>query len=411
MLDSLGWTPALEDQFTPHAADGLEPARVAVEHRGAYLVYTARGEAQAELAGRLRHEAVERGELPAVGDWVAVTPTDPALVHAVLPRKTKFSRLAASDHGGTIEQVVAANVDVVFLVAGLDGDLNLRRLERYLALGWESGAEPVVVLTKADLCPDVEASVVEVELTAIGVPVHVVSNLTGEGVEELAPYFATGRTVAALGSSGVGKSSLLNRLAGEELMATGDVRADGRGRHTTTNRQLLRLPAGGLFLDTPGMRELRLWESEEGLAQTFDDVAAAAALCRFTDCSHGGEPGCGVQAGARRRHAHPRALRQLEEAPGRAPAPGGQAGQAPALGGEEGVPAAGARPEEGHLVKNQRRRGCAFFHSERDGSRPASRARCTHPVCAWRRSEWSPSGKSRTWSLIDARCRPQSGHV
>lgn len=295
MLDSLGWTPALEDQFTPHAADGLEPARVAVEHRGAYLVYTARGEAQAELAGRLRHEAVERGELPAVGDWVAVTPTDPALVHAVLPRKTKFSRLAASDHGGTIEQVVAANVDVVFLVAGLDGDLNLRRLERYLALGWESGAEPVVVLTKADLCPDVEASVVEVELTAIGVPVHVVSNLTGEGVEELAPYFATGRTVAALGSSGVGKSSLLNRLAGEELMATGDVRADGRGRHTTTNRQLLPLPAGGLFLDTPGMRELRLWESEEGLAQTFDDVAAAAALCRFTDCSHGGEPGCGVQ--------------------------------------------------------------------------------------------------------------------
>ena len=295
MLDSLGWTPALEDQFTPHAAGGLEPARVAVEHRGAYLVYTARGEAQAELAGRLRHEAVERGELPAVGDWVAVTPTDPALVHAVLPRKTKFSRLAASDHGGTIEQVVAANVDVVFLVAGLDGDLNLRRLERYLALGWESGAEPVVVLTKADLCPDVEASVVEVELTAIGVPVHVVSNLTGEGVEELAPYFATGRTVAALGSSGVGKSSLLNRLAGEELMATGDVRADGRGRHTTTNRQLLPLPAGGLFLDTPGMRELRLWESEEGLAQTFDDVAAAVALCRFTDCSHGGEPGCGVQ--------------------------------------------------------------------------------------------------------------------
>ena len=214
----------------------------------------------------------------------------------MLPRKTKFSRLAASDHGGTIEQVVAANVDVVFLVAGLDGDLNLRRLERYLALGWESGAEPVVVLTKADLCPDVEAAVLEVELTAIGVPVHVVSNLTGEGVEELAPYFAAGRTVAALGSSGVGKSSLVNRLAGEELMATGDLRADGRGRHTTTNRQLLRLPAGGLFLDTPGMRELRLWESEEGLAQTFDDVAAAAALCRFADCSHGGEPGCGVQA-------------------------------------------------------------------------------------------------------------------
>ena len=296
LLDSLGWTPALEEQFALHAADGLEPARVAVEHRGAYLVYSARGEAQAELAGRLRHAAAERGELPAVGDWVVVTPSAPSLIHAVLPRKTKFSRLAASDHGGTIEQVVAANVDVVFLVAGLDGDLNLRRLERYLALGWESGAEPVVVLTKADLCPDVEAAVLEVELTAIGVPVHAVSNVTGEGIEELAPYFAPGRTVAALGSSGAGKSSLVNRLAGEELMATGDLRADGRGRHTTTNRQLLRLPGGGLYLDTPGMRELRLWESEEGLAQTFDDVAAAAAQCRFADCSHEREPGCGVQA-------------------------------------------------------------------------------------------------------------------
>jgi ribosome biogenesis GTPase / thiamine phosphate phosphatase len=296
LLDSLGWTPAHEDQFAPHAADGLEPARVAVEHRGAYLLYTARGEQQAELTGRLRHAAAQRGELPAVGDWVAVTPTDPALVQAVLPRKTKFSRLAASDHGGTVEQVVAANVDVVFLTAGLDGDLNLRRLERYLALGWESGAEPVVVLTKADLCADVEGAVLDVESMAIGVPVHAVSNLTGEGVEGLARYFAAGRTVAALGSSGVGKSSLVNRLAGEELMATGEVRADGRGRHTTTNRQLLLLPNGGLFLDTPGMRELRLWESEDGLAQTFDDVAAAAALCRFADCSHDGEPGCGVRA-------------------------------------------------------------------------------------------------------------------
>jgi ribosome biogenesis GTPase / thiamine phosphate phosphatase len=296
LLDSLGWTPALEDQFTPLAADGLEPARVAVEHRGAYVLYTARGEQPAELAGRLRHGATARGELPAVGDWVAVTPTEPALVHAVLPRKTKFSRLAATDHGQTIEQVVAANVDVVFLVAGLDGDLNLRRLERYLALGWESGADPVVVLTKADLCADVDAAVLDVEATAVGVSVHAVSNVTGEGVEELGAYFTPGRTVAALGSSGVGKSSLVNRLAGEELMATGDLRADGRGRHTTTNRQLLVLAGGGLYLDTPGMRELRLWDSEEGLAQTFDDVAAAAALCRFADCSHEREPGCGVRA-------------------------------------------------------------------------------------------------------------------
>jgi ribosome biogenesis GTPase len=299
VLERLGWTPAIEDQFAPHADDGLEPARVAVEHRGAYVLYTSRGERPAELSGRLRHAVDSRGDLPAVGDWVAVIdPEDSerALVQAVLPRRTKFSRMAANDHGQTIEQVVAANVDVVFLTAGLDGDLNNRRLERYLTLGWESGAEPVVVLTKADLCDDVAGAVLEVESVAIGVPVHAVSNLTGEGVDELARYFSGDRTVAALGSSGVGKSSLVNRLAGEELMATGDLRADGRGRHTTSNRQLLMLPAGGLFLDTPGMRELRLWESEEGLAAAFDDVAAVAAQCRFADCAHQSEPGCAVRA-------------------------------------------------------------------------------------------------------------------
>jgi len=296
LLASLGWSPAIEEAFAPHAADGLEPARVAVEHKGAYVVYTEGGERRAELSGRLHYHADGRGDLPAVGDWVAVTPTDPALVQAVLPRRTKFSRMAANDHGQTVEQVVAANVDVVFLTAGLDGDLNLRRLERYLTLGWESGASPVVVLTKSDLCEDAEATVLEVESVAVGVPVHAVSNVTGDGAEALRPYFVEGRTVAALGSSGVGKSSLVNRLSGEELMAVGEVRADGRGRHTTTNRQLLLLPGGGLFLDTPGMRELRLWESEEGLASTFDDVEAAAANCRFSDCAHDREPGCGVRA-------------------------------------------------------------------------------------------------------------------
>jgi ribosome biogenesis GTPase / thiamine phosphate phosphatase len=296
LLARLGWTPALEERFAPLAADGLEPARVAVEHRGAYLLYTERGERQAELSGRLRHAAGSRGELPAVGDWVVATEAEPPLIQGVLPRRTAFSRQAANDHGLTVEQVVAANVDVVFLVAGLDGDLNLRRLERYLTLGWESGAEPVVVLTKSDLCADVEGTVLEVGSAAIGVPVHPVSNLTGEGVDALRHYFAGDRTVAALGSSGVGKSSLVNRLAGEELMATGDLRADGRGRHTTTARQLLLLRGGGLYLDTPGMRELRLWESEEGLAATFEDVTAVAAGCRFADCSHESEPGCAVRA-------------------------------------------------------------------------------------------------------------------
>ena len=241
----------------------------------------------------------ERGDLPAVGDWVAIADTEGAeraLVQSLLPRRTKFSRMAATDHGQTVEQVVAANVDVVFLIAGLDGDLNLRRLERYLALGWESGAQPVVVLTKSDLCDDVPGALAGGRGGRVGVPVHAVSNVTGEGIEALAAYFAGDRTVAALGSSGVGKSSLVNRLAGEQLMATGGLRADGRGRHTTTNRQLLLLPGGGLFLDTPGMRELRLWESEEGLAAAFDDVSAAAARCRFADCAHESEPGCAVRA-------------------------------------------------------------------------------------------------------------------
>jgi ribosome biogenesis GTPase len=240
----------------------------------------------------------ERGDLPAVGDWVAVADPDGAeraLVQAVLPRRTKFSRMAANDHGGTVEQVVAANVDVVFLTAGLDGDFNARRLERYLTLGWESGASPVVVLTKSDLCDDLGGTVLEAESVAVGVPVHAVSNLTGDGIDALAVYLTEGRTVAALGSSGVGKSSLVNQLVGEELMATGDLRADGRGRHTTTHRQLVLLPGGALYLDTPGMRELRLWESEEGLASTFDDVTEAAARCRFADCSHEREPDCGVR--------------------------------------------------------------------------------------------------------------------
>ena len=299
MLARLGWTPAIEDRFAPHAADGFEPARVAVEHRDAYVLYTARGERPAELSGRLRHAAEERADLPAVGDWVAVA--DPegaerALVQHVVPRRTKFSRMAATDHGQTVEQVVAANVDVVFLTAGLDGDLNLRRLERYLTLGWESGAEPVVVLTKSDLCDEVAATLLEVESVAVGVPVHAISNVTGDGIDGLRVYFEGDRTVAALGSSGVGKSSLVNRLTGEDLMATGGLRADGRGRHTTSNRQLLLLPGGGLFLDTPGMRELRLWESEEGLAAAFDDVTAVAAQCRFGDCAHESEPGCAVRS-------------------------------------------------------------------------------------------------------------------
>jgi ribosome biogenesis GTPase len=214
----------------------------------------------------------------------------------VLPRRTKFSRTAATAGNRMEEQVVAANVDVVFLVSGLDGDFNVRRLERYLTLAYESGAAPVIVLTKTDVCDDVVAAVAEAETVSFGVPVHAVSNVTGEGLDELRPYFEGNRTVAALGSSGVGKSTLVNALAGEELTATGDLRADGKGRHTTRARELVEMPGGGLFLDTPGMRELRLWEADEGLEAAFADVVAIERQCRFNDCSHEVEPGCAVRA-------------------------------------------------------------------------------------------------------------------
>lgn len=295
-LAQLGWN----DELAPHIGDGLVPARVSAQHRGAYKVLTVDGELTARVAGRLRHETGWRtGLLPAVGDWTGVRlEADAATIVAVLPRRTSFTRQAATDGGATEAQVVAANVDVVFVVAALSIDTSpgfLRRLERYLALAWESGARPVLVLTKADLCEDVEGAVAAVESIAYGVPVHAISNVTGDGVDEVARYATAGVTVALLGSSGVGKSTLVNLLAGRELLATQEVRRDGVGRHTTTHRELVPLPAGGLLLDTPGMRELQLWDAGTGLAETFADVEALAAACRFGDCAHNGEPGCAVR--------------------------------------------------------------------------------------------------------------------
>lgn len=297
-LSGLGWDLSREEEFRPHAAEGLVPARVAAQHRGAYLVYLEAGERPAEIAGRLRHAASAGGELPAVGDWVAVRDrhgSDAATIHAVLPRRTAFSRKAAGEP--TAEQVVAANVDVVFLVTAFGGDLNVRRLERYLAAGWESGAQPVVVINKTDLAEDAGAAVAEVEAVTFGVPVHAVSCLDGSVVlSELAPYLTGNRTIALLGSSGVGKSSLVNVLLGSDRQKVSDLRGDGRGRHTTTHRELLPVPGGGLVLDTPGMRVLALWDAGAGVEGAFDDVAALAAECRFADCRHDGEPGCAVRA-------------------------------------------------------------------------------------------------------------------
>ena len=289
-LHDLGWSDQLESEFEPHAAAGLVPARVAVEHRGAYGVYAESGEQRAEVAPRLRASASRRADYPAVGDWVALAA---GLIHAVLPRRTKFSRKVA--WAETDEQIVAANVDVVFLVTAFGHDFNPRRLERYLVMAWESGAEPAIVLTKSDLADDLDGQVAEAEAVAFGVPIHVVSAVTGEGLDGLRVHLYRGRTAALLGSSGVGKSTLVNRLAGEELLATAELRSDGRGRHTTTRRELVLLPGGGLVLDTPGMRELQLWESAEGLGEAFTDVEALAAQCRFSDCAHDREPGCAVR--------------------------------------------------------------------------------------------------------------------
>jgi ribosome biogenesis GTPase len=297
ILEDFGWSPTLQAAFAPFAAEGLVPGRIVVQQRGGYRLVTADGEIDARATGALMKSAADE-DRPAAGDWVAVEPRPgetTALVRHVLPRRTAFIRKASGPRGGA--QVVAANVDTAFLVASLNADLNLRRLERYLATAYESGADPVVVLTKADLSDDVASAVAEVEAVAFGAPVLAVSAKAGIGLEDLAVHLPPGRTAVLLGSSGAGKSTLLNALAGEEKMATGEIREDdARGRHTTSHRELVRLPSGGLILDTPGMRELGLWEADEGVSTVFEDVEALAARCRFSDCRHAGEPGCAVRA-------------------------------------------------------------------------------------------------------------------
>ena len=300
-----GWTPQHTSRFAPFLDRGLAPARVARGDRDRWLVFTAGGERAAVVSGRFRHEARGPADFPIVGDWVALAPGDPCVIHAVLPRASAFRRLAAGDE--TVEQVVAANVDVVFLVHGLDGDFNLRRVERYVTAVWDSGALPVVVLNKIDVLDAAGAGalaerVAAVEAVALGVPVVALSAREGRGLDALAPHLVAGRTIALVGSSGAGKSTLVNALLGEDRQDTGAVRADdSRGRHTTTHRELVPLPGDVLLLDTPGMREFALWGAGEdggtrGLGAAFPEVDGLAAACRFGDCAHGSEPGCAVRA-------------------------------------------------------------------------------------------------------------------
>jgi ribosome biogenesis GTPase len=296
-LSELGWDDEWARVFAPHAAAGLIPARVAIEFNYIYRLYAASGELQAQHAGRLRHQAEGRENLSAVGDWVAVLPTPgeaSATIEAVLPRRSRFSRKMAGET--TEEQIVAANIDTVFIVMGLDGDYNPRRLERYLLMAYESGARPVVLLNKSDIAEQLAADLDEITRIAADIPVHAMSARNRHGIDAVERYLGPGKTGALLGSSGVGKSTIVNALVGEEMLKTQDVRAgDSRGRHTTRHRHLILLGDRGLLIDTPGMRELQLWTQPESARETFDDVVTLAAGCHFTDCRHLEEPRCAVK--------------------------------------------------------------------------------------------------------------------
>ncbi len=303
-LHQFGWSSFFEEKFQPWADQGMHAGRVILEHKGAWRVQTAVGELIAGITGKLRHESANREDRPAVGDWVALRlrPAEgTATIHAVLPRKSRFVRKTAGER--TELQIVGANIDTIFLVTSLNLDFNPRRIERYLTSIWDGGASPVIILSKADLCDSEEilhSKLAAVTAVACGVPIHSVSIITAhgkhQGLEALKQYCIEGRTIALIGSSGVGKSTLINYLAGSALQKVSEVREhDDRGRHTTTRRELFLLPQGGLLLDTPGMRELQLWDGEAGAQVAFDDIEALIAQCFFSDCQHRSEQRCAVR--------------------------------------------------------------------------------------------------------------------
>lgn len=295
-LKHWGWNEDWAERFGNHAAAGCLPGRISVEHRGLYHYHGPQGEGVASVSGRLRHLAMGRADFPAVGDWVALnvsTNDGSAVIEAVLERTNKLSRKSAGESGE--EQLLAANLDVLFLVTSLNQDLNPSRLERFLAAAALPGCQPVLLLTKSDLCDSPTGAVADIRARLGDVPVHAVSALTGDGFDALAPYLSGSRTAAMLGTSGVGKSTLLNRLLGLDRQSVSPVRADDdRGRHTTTRRELVVLPSGGLLIDSPGIRELQLWAEGADVEAAFDDIGHLAEGCPFTDCSHVHEPRCAV---------------------------------------------------------------------------------------------------------------------
>lgn len=295
-LEELGFDDSFQQKVADARLPGAFPARVSAAHKGGFELVAPEGVFLGQLRGKRRLSG--EGAV-AVGDWVLATRREhetSAAIEAVLPRRTTFARQAPGGYEGE-KQIIAANVDVIFLVSGLDQDFSLRRLERFLALVRESGAAPVVVLTKVDVATDGPAMIAAATEAMGGVPVHAVSGISGEGVEALRTYLLPHRTVALLGSSGVGKSTLANALLGGTTIAVGDVKSDGKGRHTTSRRELFRVPGGGLILDTPGLREIQLTEAAQ-VAEAFEDIEALAPQCRFSDCHHVTEPGCAVRAAA-----------------------------------------------------------------------------------------------------------------
>jgi ribosome biogenesis GTPase len=295
-LYQLGWDSEFQKHFLNSGRSDCIPARVAEESKEHYKVFSEQGEFLAQITGKIRFQAGSRSDFPAVGDWVLIKPRPNetrATIETILPRKTMLIRKIAGKD--LQEQVIAANIDTIFIVMSLNQDWNLRRLERYLSIGWESGSQPVVLLNKADLCENPEAYVQSASSIALSAPILALSALTGNGIEPLTGYITRGRTAAFIGSSGVGKSTIINALIGQAAQRTQPILdVDDRGRHTTTSRQMILLPHGGVVIDTPGMREIGMWESGIGISQTFEDIEEFAVNCRFRDCSHSGEPGCAV---------------------------------------------------------------------------------------------------------------------
>jgi ribosome biogenesis GTPase len=304
-LSDLGWNDFFSSHFAEYKDDNVIPARVISEHRERYIILCEKGEFDGRITGKLRYNADLRSDFPAVGDWVTAAIRNNeklAAIHTIIPRKSCFSRkavLAGGFKGGpgkTDEQVLAANIDTLFIVAGLDGEHNIRRIERYVTAAWDSGASPVIILNKTDLCNSVEDLTRKTSETIFGVDIHPISAVNGLGFNAFENYLKPGKTAAFLGSSGVGKSTIINRLLGSEQLKTSAVREyDKRGRHTTTHRELIILPSGGIVIDTPGMREFQAWDNKSGLETTFSDIEELITRCKFTDCAHQSEPGCAIK--------------------------------------------------------------------------------------------------------------------